>query len=645
MTNNIETYNVHKLFSTDSYRIPIYQRNYAWGKEEISQLLQDIIDYSGISDKYYIGTLVVYKQSLEGAIFYDTIDGQQRLTTLSIILSVLKNVHTEVQWYEKGILSFESRALSQNALDFAFKGEFKSTKEYHNTIKEAYDHITLELTRMLKESSLAIGDFVNYLENSVTLLRVEVPYDTDLNHYFEIMNNRGEQLEKHEIVKARLLDCLYDEGDENNEAMQELFHIVWEAVSNMERYVQFGFEPKLRKAFFGKDWSSLIVDDCNVLLNQFIPYKKETENSNKRLSLSIDEIIESNDTNVTNKNNEVSDRFTSPINFQNFLLHVLLIKTENKEVKLDDKRLIDFFDMVIPKSKKKKKAFALEFMFDLLKGKYLLDKYVIKRQFLANKEGWSLLTLISTDGQKGYYKNTFGNEDDLDNETIEMILAMFHVSTPTMIYKHWLNATLFYLFNEDESIDVSYYLGYLTKIAKQLLCFRILNEGSAADLDYHQLIYDNESLSEDYPVIRCDNSKLRYGNIKNNLVFNILDYIIWFNDVDNKFSSFEFTFRSSVEHYYPQNPIGGEKLESEDALHSFGNLCLISHQKNSKLNYHLPTAKKNYYNKLEHGGHLNYDSLKQYIMMHDYNADTWGEKEIIEHNNKMVDMLNEFIQN
>src|SRR5690606_12495540 len=105
-------------------------------------------------------------------------------------------------------------------------------------------------------------------------------------------------------------------------------------------------------------------------------------------------------------------------------------------------------------------------------------------------------------------------------------------------------------------------------------------------------------------------------------VFNFLDYIIWINDEADLYNSFEFSFRSSVEHYYPQNPIGGEKLEHQSVLHSFGNLCLISHQKNSKLNHHLPSAKKNYYQKLGANGQLAFDSLKQYIMMHEYDADT-----------------------
>ena len=64
MMHEVETYSVKELFNSDQYRIPIYQRNYAWGKAEISQLIQDILDYIPENRKYYIGTLVVYRHQM-----------------------------------------------------------------------------------------------------------------------------------------------------------------------------------------------------------------------------------------------------------------------------------------------------------------------------------------------------------------------------------------------------------------------------------------------------------------------------------------------------------------------------------------------------------------------------------------------------
>ena len=83
--------------------IPIYQRNYDWGEREALQLLEDISDYAQKNkeqnkgqnkeqkkkqDKeqpYYIGSAVVFLRTAHGETYFETIDGQQRLTTLTIL--------------------------------------------------------------------------------------------------------------------------------------------------------------------------------------------------------------------------------------------------------------------------------------------------------------------------------------------------------------------------------------------------------------------------------------------------------------------------------------------------------------------------------------------------------------------------------
>ena len=77
-SQNIKPLKIKELFkSNDVYRIPIYQRNYTWGKGQVEQLIQDILDFSEINpDKiYYIGTLVVYERKENNSTIYETIDG------------------------------------------------------------------------------------------------------------------------------------------------------------------------------------------------------------------------------------------------------------------------------------------------------------------------------------------------------------------------------------------------------------------------------------------------------------------------------------------------------------------------------------------------------------------------------------------
>lgn len=116
--------------------------------------------------------------------------------------------------------------------------------------------------------------------------------------------------------------------------------------------------------------------------------------------------------------------------FSNFLLHALkIIRSDNKEVVLDDKRLTKIFKSVI-KSEKDAASFSIEFIMKLLDLRLLFDKYIIKRK----QDKWSLKKLLpqKADKDKYYYKDTFSQteyEDDGSgqNRNIIMLLSMFHV--------------------------------------------------------------------------------------------------------------------------------------------------------------------------------------------------------------------------
>jgi len=80
MSDDIVQLSIKNLLVGDEiYSIPMYQRNYAWDEAEITQLIQDVIDYLPEQRNYYIGTLVVFEQRDASQIYYETIDGQQRL--------------------------------------------------------------------------------------------------------------------------------------------------------------------------------------------------------------------------------------------------------------------------------------------------------------------------------------------------------------------------------------------------------------------------------------------------------------------------------------------------------------------------------------------------------------------------------------
>lgn len=623
----IDLLSVEDIMRDYRFVIPIYQRNFAWGEPEVNQLIQDIFDYVNRNQNYYIGSLVVYEREDEDGTLYETVDGQQRLTTLALIISALKNGFDEVglDWVEELNLAFDSRDIANRTLRGVFKDRFTKKGEYDDNIRGIYESCKQLLSQRAKEYGIFIENFTNYLLSNVKLLLTPLPESTELNHYFEIMNNRGEQLEKHEILKSRLLDILYQGDELNKDLSAECFNEIWEACSNMNRYIQYTFSPGQRSSLFGSEgWDTLSASSFDEVCH--ILYAGNADGNPESSELSIEDIVNGNWMGG-NKDEKVEEpsTFNSVIDFPNFLLHVLRIQTE-KDISLDDKRLIDLFEYELHAfdSKKEQAAFVKEFIYNLFRLKYLFDKFVIKREFIEGIDQWSLKKLKKYDDNKANYVNTF--EDSEQNRRILMLLSMFHVSTPTLVYKHWLNGVLYFLYR---NIDVTAdgYIEYLESQAKSFVFDRFL---ARKPKEYYEMIYRNHSQAQNTQD-DLDLSRLRFDKIDNNLVFNYLDYLLWLQHKDSEqaVQEFEFSFRSSVEHYYPQQPVDNQPQLSDDVINLFGNLCLITHSKNSRYSNMPPTAKQSYYNQNQ------IDSIKQHLMMTKYKPESWDEVAIEEHDNEM----------
>lgn len=622
------------LFLNDQYVIPLYQRNYAWEEAQVTQLIQDIWDYAKPNDSnYFIGSLVVHKREINNSIIYETIDGQQRLTTLNILISLLKNEFSiNVNQSHESRLIFDSRKISSDTLKILSDNGNIGEKAHINTkIEQAYSDMSKKLKELLKTKELGIEEFSKYLFKNVIILRVEVPFDTDLNHYFEIMNNRGEQLEKHEILKANLLNHINDDPESS-----EAFTLIWEACSDMERYMQFGFKKALRDAIFlENDAWDYIPDSFEELIKIIKDYNNTSNILDKKDDVNFLKLLSNDKIRLQDAEEENIDeniRFNSVINFSNFLLHVLRVfKQEN--IPLDDKRLLQTFDEEIKKETNKSK-FVKEFALCLLHTRFLFDNYIIKREYTQQGDDWSLKSIKLTKEKypKPYYSNSFANENK--NRQIVMLLSMFHVSFPQMIYKHWLNGVLYFLYYK--KLNTENYIAYLEQLSDAFYYDRF----GENELDYFDIIYTNEAKVKNKKI---NEGYLHLGTNVQNYIFNRLDYIIWKSEVVDKeklykidnINEFEFSFRSSVEHYYPRNPKPGVELEplDEEMLDKFGNLCLISRSKNSELSNYSPLAKAEHYSKSS-----TVESLKQQIMMKQ--KDNWNKKAILEHQKDMIQLLN-----
>lgn len=616
------------LFDTEAhYVIPRYQRAYAWEDREIVQLIDDINDSTG---DYYIGSLVVAK--VKGKVeTYEVVDGQQRLTTLYLLLHYLVSCG-RLEGEVGKTLSFDCRPNSNYTLT-----HIQGLLLDRNSLADNEDRLEQSIMNGLKviDQKFTTGDAIDvaaFIErlNSVILYRIEVPEHTDLNRYFEIMNTRGEQLEQHDILKAQLMRYL-------NRREQEFFARVWDACSDMTGYVQMHFAKEEREKIFGSEWNNKPSDDWNdykvcLAMEQGEDHKVSIKSILKpSFSVEVaDGMLEDDKTPI---------RFDSIIGFPHFLLHVLRVFLrvesasidEEKELGslLDDKRLLKDFNEVIAygrmggkRIKDNKRGFARRFILFLLRSRFLFDKFIIKREYAGDdQEGtWSLKELCTSgarSAKKPYYANTrlrYENEWEKTyaprNKECLMIQSALRVSYTSPKVMHWITELLVWLFNNNETERYK-----LTDEAERIAAEAVME--NFLDLGNYEL-----------------------GVQTPHVVFNYLDYLLW-KEGKEKYKDFVFEFRNSVEHWYPQHPSDGT-IEPWDGRDVFGNLCIISRSVNSKFSNLSPESKMKSYKKMVQKG-----SLKLRIMgdiIEGSSSETWRLSECAKHEEEMISLLCEAVQ-
>lgn len=81
---------IKKVFETGYYHIPRFQRPYSWEKDHIAEFLNDTLIEN--ETDYFIGSIVLYKINAD---LFGVVDGQQRLTTITMILCALRDFYLD----------------------------------------------------------------------------------------------------------------------------------------------------------------------------------------------------------------------------------------------------------------------------------------------------------------------------------------------------------------------------------------------------------------------------------------------------------------------------------------------------------------------------------------------------------------------
>ncbi len=655
----LQELSIEQIYKGDkvTYEVPIYQRNYAWEKDEISALIQDVYDaYIFNKQTYYIGTLVSFHK---GDQVYEVIDGQQRLTTINLILKAL-----EIDIQNK--LTYKARKKSNDTIQSIPKFD---VDEKDLGIENGYMFAKSAIKEKISEEEK--DNFKSYFQRNVHLIHYQVPKDIDLNHYFEIMNSRGEQLEKHEIIKARLIEKLNDND-------KSKFNRLWENCSEMNVYIQQKYRDN---TIFGSKYNTFSITEFDDLpkVNDKIGTK------------TINDFIVGKDSAKQTEKDDKLDSFQPILDFSNFLLIVLkLTRMEKSNFEptsfiLDDKELINEFDKV----QNIDESFVKKFGFNLLKAKFLLDNFIVhhsNEDETKESNPWKLQNWHKDEKKSEYLKNL--DDKGTYQDKLVHLLSMFEVSFTAKQRKNYLFYCLFHLFNSDDWNIKKYYLfvtGLADKYFKDVyLVSENLNEINTPKPGS----FDENILIKNQLDISLHNKNINFTDIYGDgtsmskgiplFVFNYIDYKLWekytdiirgkatkegdeirdkfFNSLGCKdfglkvFDQFYFSrTRRSLEHFYAQSLATGEKDKlTQDQINCLGNFAMIGSEANSSGSNWTPYAKLNHY--LDSSGKIkqvSVASIKFMIMMqvckdNQDNRDTgdeWNFNDIENHQKNILNIL------
>ena len=590
---------VNRLLNEETYAIPLYQRNFSWTYDEIEQLLNDVADaFKEKRDNYYIGTLVVNE---ENGIF-KIIDGQQRTTALNLIALVLKN-EFDCDRLEAVRLTFPARRKSNENIQKLFTKQ-KISEDDENELTRGYRHAKDALKKVLGERQLELQSFVDYLFVNVIIFQSILPKDLDLNLYFERFNSRGEQLEAHEILKAQMMSKFGEDQE-----LAQKFARIWDACAEFDKPVLKAFQIRSRpnnpdeegEKIFGKEYADF------KLLDVFDKIRVEKLEKKSLLDAITQTKYESSS--LVNNGADISN-YTTVIDFPTFLLQVFFIMEGNDETTFDDKKLLKIFEI-----ERRDREWVQQFGQLLLTMKHIFDTLIVKNVQLENETEWQIKRGQYETYQRNenggwkyvrinYQKNTFDNL----NKNIILLQSMFAVTFTANRDSRWLYEIFQFLFRHIEELNDQEFGAHFKEFLEKMA-----------------VTYAEERLFTEDRRIK------KYGAIPV-YAFNFVDYVLWKNReelkkaYDVKFEDFKFTYRRSIEHWFPQHPNSDEIVEKIDDkfLHSFGNLCIITDSQNSKFGNLVPSAK---YKQWE--GIFNRQSLKLQMMADvTVKNDKWGICEI-----------------
>lgn len=578
---NTYRYTPEKIVEEKLYfSIPLYQRLFSWGGEQVKGLLYDLKNHFDPDldngTPYYLGMLSCIKTGNH----YDLIDGQQRFTVMTLLAIVLRNYYEEWNGFldEGKRLRFISRTKDNEYIIAVINRQVEvldPNRKMEEGKKIIFDFMVSQFSSddMREAFAKSVYNRMSFFFSELPLSYASNP--ASLNKYFEAMNAGGKGLEQHEILKVRLM-----QGEENKVHLTQ----IWNAVCDLNRPIIKRNEKDLEE-----DYRSKYMQAIELCRNQrfyeafeLCEISYDTEDNNE-----IGD-IEAKQQDFRQSFTETGER--SFITFPEFLMMVIDIYLNlSGSYSFYRKELLKIYEShPIPDKQ--------DFYNQLLFYRLLLDYYIVY------KEG---------DETTNKYDIVF--KEGASAEALKQYQSMLYVSQSP--FYNWLKPVLERLHNETAR-DTNELLLWIKEIDNSL----------------HPLPSDVNEMTYDNGIDRYWFWRLDYYLWERKEEY--------FKTEEEKQIVEEYVFRAnrSFEHLHPQHQENNDVWKDDD-IHSFGNLAMISQSFNSQQSDDSVTVKFARIKDQAHNHTL--QSVKMYLMYLEAEKSPLGWKVDIKniHQDKMYDLL------
>lgn len=209
LTDSSKTFSLRELFQNNYFYIPDYQRGYSWGVDQLTDLIRDIDNISKLDHSHYTGTIVAAKNLLTPD-KYELVDGQQRLTSLIILLNCIyckfpeRFPEIKSLYILRGEVGNENLVFEPNAeTKECFRQAIICNRTFNPSIKSHESILNAKGFFMDWITSNAEGIDVIYhtATTKLNFLFYTPEMDNEIGIMFEVINNRGKKLSELEKIK------------------------------------------------------------------------------------------------------------------------------------------------------------------------------------------------------------------------------------------------------------------------------------------------------------------------------------------------------------------------------------------------------------------------------------------------------------